>query len=82
MSNTLSPTEDLVMEVLAARHRLGENLWTFDSRHAKALNKLQERGLVRTMHGIVPKSLRASLTTEGISAYIDEDYIPPIARKA
>lgn len=77
-----TPTEDLVMEVLAARYRLGESIWTFDSRHARTLNRLAERGLVRTMHGIVEKSVRAFLTEKGIEAYIDEHYVPPIARKA
>lgn len=78
----LTPTEDLVMEVLAARYRLGENIWTFDSRHARTLARLADRDLVRTMHGMVEKSVRASMTQKGIEAYIDEHYVPPIARKA
>lgn len=78
----LTPTEDLVMEVLAARYRLGENIWTFDTRHARTLGKLADRGLVSTMHGIVEKTVRASITQKGIEAYIDEHYVSPIARKA
>ena len=78
----LTPTQNLLLEVLAARYRLGENIWTFDSCHARNLNLLAEKGYVRTMHGIVEKSVRASLTTEGIDACIDPHYIPPIARKA
>lgn len=76
-----TPTEDLVMEVLAARYRLGENWWTFDSRHSRTLARLADRGLLRTMHGIVEKSVRAALTDDGVKAYIDESYVPPIARK-
>lgn len=82
MTDDLTPTEDLLMEVLAARYRLGESMWTFDKRHAKSLARLADRDLVRTMHGIVEKTVRTSLTQKGIDAYIDERYVPPIARKA
>lgn len=78
----LTPTEDLVLEVLAARHRLGEHLWTFDSCHAKTLRQLVERGYVTTMHGNVENTLRASLTPKGRERELSPGFMPPILREA
>ncbi len=72
-----TPTQDLILEVLAARYRLGEMLWTFDSRHRKAIGDLSERGLVNEMHGVVEKTIRASLTSVGVSHIISDGYVPP-----
>ena len=69
----LTPGEALVMEVLAARWRLGESLWTFDTRHGRWLDSLADKGLVQPMHGIVEKTLRASLTDAGKAYYWDKD---------
>jgi len=80
-SSTLTPTEDLVMEVLAARYRLGERLWTFDSRCRPAIRRLAARGLANEIHGMVENTIRASLTDEGRAAYVTADYVPPILRK-
>lgn len=74
----LSPTEDLVMEVLAARYRLGEYVWTFDSRQAKAINSLALRGLATPIHGIVEHTVRAALTDNGRAEYVTARYRPPV----
>lgn len=76
----LTPTEDLVMEVLAARYRLGETFWTFDSRHKRAILGLESKGLARLMHGIVEKSVRASLTDAGRRKYLSPAYETPLGR--
>ena len=36
-ADALPPTQQLVLEVLGARSRLGENVWTFASRLGQAL---------------------------------------------
>jgi hypothetical protein len=77
----LTPTEDLCLEVLTARYRLGEKLWTFESRHKPALEKLQARGLVSVMHGIVEHTVRASLTEEAKKEYLLDSYEPPIFKE-
>lgn len=77
----LTPTEGLVMEVLAARHRLGEHLWTFDSRLNRAIESLADKGLVMPMSGQVERTVRAALTQEGLSAYVSDRYVPPILRE-
>lgn len=76
----LTPTQDLVMEVLAARYRLGEHLWTFDARHSKTINQLAEMGFVQSMHGIVDHSVRAMLTDAGKAIYLLDTYTPPNQR--
>lgn len=61
----LPPTLYLIVEVLAARARTGDDLWSFPSTLALPLRHLEDRGLVSVMHGIAPASLRARLTEEG-----------------
>lgn len=74
----LTPTEGLVMEVLAARYRLGENLWTFDSRNVGTIRRLARKGLVEEIHGIVEHSVRAMLTEKGKEYYgLNKPYTPP-----
>ena len=76
----LTPSEELVLEVLAARWRLGERMWTFSTKQKRAVEGLAEKGLVNMMHGIVEKSVRASLTEAGKLESLDEGYVPPIYR--
>ena len=76
----MTPTEDLCLEVLAARHRLGEIWWTFDTRHHAALKRLESRGLVSVMHGIIEKTIRARLTDAGRDETLSTSYVPPIHR--
>lgn len=78
----LTPSEDLALEVLAARYRLGENLWTFEARHKKTLDKLAARGYVSVIHGIVEKTVRASLTEQGKRASISDSYLSPLESEA
>ena len=77
----VTPTEDLLMEILAARYRLGEHLWTFDLRHKKPLERLEAKGLVTVLHGIVDQSLRASMTQAGIDTYVSKTYESPLETK-
>ena len=76
-ADDLSPTQVLVLEVLASRHRLGETHWTFSTRHLTALRALERRGLVCIMHGNVPRTCRAYLTGEGRKAALSDTYEGP-----
>jgi len=76
-----TPTEDLVLEVLIARSRLGESLWTFSSSATKPLRSLEAKGLVQVMHGVVERSVRASLTAEGKKRFMALPYQSPILKK-
>ena len=64
------PTQYLVMEVLGARWRLGEQTWTFPSACRKALDALQARGWVWHKDGIVERTRLAGLTDEGRGAWL------------
>lgn len=75
----LTPTEELILEVLTARLRLGEKLWTFSSRHNVAMRKLRLRGIIRTMNGVTENTIRAYLTNE--YAALLQDYSSPIYKK-
>lgn len=70
----LTPGEHLVMEVLAARWRLGEHIWTFDSSGKRWVNSLADKGLVTVMHGMVENTVRAGLTADGLRFYWQDDH--------
>lgn len=73
----MTPTQELIMEVLTARYRLGERLWTFDSVHQKRMDMLEAEGLVVGMHGIVEGTIRASMTQKAIDHYVTSTYVVP-----
>lgn len=61
----LTPSGDLVLEVLAARYRTGDKLWTFSTKVAPAIRSLEAAGLVSAMSGVTEHAVRASLTPLG-----------------
>lgn len=63
---TLTPTEDLILDVLVARFRLGETIWPFDRRNEAALRRLESRGLINRMGGNVEGTERAWLTEKAL----------------
>lgn len=74
--------EELIMEVLIARWRLGENLWPFN--HTKpivlALQALELKGWVHWKGGVVENTLNVFPTPEGIAHNAGSDYNPPARR--
>lgn len=80
---TLSPMQQLVMEVLASRYRLGHEIWTFTNSNAlaKAFKALRERGYIETMSGVIQHTVRAMLTAKGRDLVLDPYYVPPILEK-
>ena len=77
-TDELPPTQYLVLEVLAARYRLGEKTWSFPTSLERALMALQSAGLVDTFGSTRPKTLRARLTDKGIAASMDMTYSTPV----
>jgi hypothetical protein len=67
-------TQHLVMEVLAARHRLGEAFWPFPQNCIKAIEALERHGLVHMMKRYdVVGWIRVRLTDKGIAEWgLDE----------
>ena len=74
---SLPPTQALVIEVLAARARLGENHWTFPARCRLALEALEDRGLVYWKAGNVERTCLAWLTEPGRAAALSYAYKTP-----
>lgn len=81
-TDTLPPTQYLILEVLAARHRTGEVLWTFPSHLRPHMKKLAEAGMLGWKSGIVEKTVRAWLTDAGRAAVLLDGYEPPKHRDA
>lgn len=73
----LPPTLYLILEVLAARYRLGEELWPFPTSVAASLGKLERAGLTSRMHGNTPRTVRARLTEAGKATALGDRYQPP-----
>ncbi|MEW2474627.1 hypothetical protein AB0875_12630 [Micromonospora gifhornensis] len=73
----LPPTQYLILEVLAARHRLGETTWTFPSRFRAVLHALADAGLIGWKSGVAPRSYIAWLTGAGRSAVLSDTYVAP-----
>lgn len=81
VAQELSPVEELVLDTLTARLRLGEAAWTFDVRLAPVLADLASRGLVDVQDVLGPTVL-AGLTAAGRAVAMDETYAVPRARDA
>lgn len=75
----MTPSEELMLEVLAARYRLGEVCWTFGSNHSRTAKRLETAGLVFWKFGIVEKTIRVWLTEDGKKAAMDPAYKRPLS---
>lgn len=72
------PTQYLILEVLAARHRLGETYWTFPTRCRPAARRLEVAGLVTLRPAPTYGSFEARLTEAGTVNALGLDYVPPL----
>lgn len=80
-TNNLPPTQYLILEVLAARARLGERMWTFPDRLRPALNALQQRGLIWWRSAPTPHDVQAYLTDTGRREAMSSTYEVPATRE-
>ena len=78
VSPAVTPTEDLILEVLVARWREGWALWTFDRRWRRHLESLAAKGYVHEKSGVVEKTWLAWLTPVGCAVFLADTYVPPI----
>lgn len=76
------PAQHLVLEVLAARWRLGERTWTFPTSVRRHLVALAEKGLVGWKPGVVERTCLAWLTKAGQREAMWPGYQPPSGRRA
>lgn len=75
----LPSAQYLILEVLAARTRLGENVWTFPARLRPVLDQLAAKGHVGWKGGVVAGTCRAWLTAAGRASVLDDGYVSPLA---
>ena len=68
----LPPTQLLILEVLAARTRLGHTLWPFGARLRRQLDALRGLGLIQ-----ICDDVKAELTDAGRAAMMHGPYKPP-----
>lgn len=77
-SGRLTPTEELVLEVLQARCRGGEQIFTFAARHKPTLKKLRARGIIDFKGAVVENFLSAWFTTAGAEEFLTGTYTYPL----
>jgi hypothetical protein len=80
-TESLPPTQYLILEVLAARWRLGESSWPFPTRLRPALTALRDLGLVSFEAYNTPGNYRVRLTELGRGASMSDDYVSPLSRQ-
>lgn len=76
-TDTLPPTQFLVLEVLAARYRTGETYWTLPDRCAPAARALERAGLVWLRSAPVSGHFEARFTDAGRAAALLDGYVTP-----
>lgn len=77
----ITPAEELFVELLIARHRLGECVWTFSNRQLRIARRLEEKGYIGTKGGVTEGNFRAWLTDEAKKVLLAYPYVPPIIAK-
>lgn len=81
MASELTPTEELVLEVLSARVRLGEPFWPFSRRLTAVLKRLQADGWLSYESDITEGAWRVHPGPRLRREYLDARYTPPILRQ-
>jgi hypothetical protein len=74
----LTPTAELILDVLAARYRTGEKVWPFSTRYQAAIRLLEERGLIWQMDGDQPYTTRVGFTAAGTAMLLTSTYRSPL----
>jgi len=78
-TDELPPTQYLILEVLAARARTSETLWTFPARLRSHIEQLADIGLIGWKAGVAPRTVMAWLTDAGKAATMSPPYVSPDA---
>jgi DNA-binding MarR family transcriptional regulator len=70
----LTTTQQLILETLAARWRLGEEGWTFSTQITKQLRQLETEGYVDWKHGVCQGTTLVWLTDAAKEELLDPGY--------
>jgi hypothetical protein len=63
---TLTPTEDLILTLLASQRRLGRTMVDMETRHMKALRGLADKGFISLWNRATEKTIQTTLTERGL----------------
>jgi hypothetical protein len=81
-SVTLTAAQDQMLDLLIARHRLGEPFWPIDNALRRTAKVLEGKGLIEILHGHVDGTFRASLTAKALEKYVKKaTYTAPLERR-
>lgn len=75
-SYNLTPTAELIMEVLVARWRLGETTWSFPKRLSSQTRWLETIGLVQRTNTDVAEQITLKLTEKARKELLSDAYTP------
>ena len=74
--------QDLLLDLLVARHRLGEPFWPISTQLTRTYRDLKQKGYVEIMDGYVSGTVRLSLTKEARKELMeDSGFTPACVRK-
>lgn len=77
----LTAAQDIMVDLLVARHRLGEPFWPISTKLTRTYTELRVKGYVTVMDGNVEGTVRLALTREARKELIETStYTPRIAR--
>lgn len=76
----LPPTQQLILEILTARARLGEPSWPFADRLGPAIAALKRLGLVENLGSVVNGHTRVEFTDAGRDRMLGSGYVSPIEK--
>lgn len=79
--DTLPPTQNLMLELLAARHRLGHDSWPCPRKQRPIAGQLAKLGLVNVDTYGAPGSISVALTEAGKAVMLRDGYTPPILQR-
>lgn len=77
--DSLTVTQQLLLETVAARHRLGHESWHIERKAKKTLEALHDKGLVN--YWGCGTGFQAQLTHMGEKLLFVEGYVPPILQQ-
>lgn len=78
----LTASQALLVDLLTARHRLGEPFWPVDTKMTRSYHELKEKGYVSILNGHVEGTVRLMLTPAAVKELISEaTYTSPLEKR-
>lgn len=79
----LTAPQELMVDMLQARHRLGEPFWPVSTKLTRTYHELASKGYVEILSGHVEGTVRLMLTDAAREQLLREStYVPPIKLQA